>query len=59
MPNKHQYINEKMNPTRLRAWAKNIGEYSTLFVEDTFAEVKHTEEYQRYFHLQNFMEKQS
>jgi transposase len=41
MPNEHQYINEKMNPDRLRAWAKNIGEYSSLFVEDAFEEVEH------------------
>ncbi len=41
MPNEHQYINEKMNPDRLRAWAKNIGEYSSVFVEDAFAEVEH------------------
>jgi hypothetical protein len=41
MPNEHQYINEKMNPDRLRSWAKNIGEYSSVFVEDAFAEVEH------------------
>ena len=41
MPNNHQYINEKMNPTRLRSWAKSIGEYSTLFVEDAFSEVSY------------------
>jgi len=41
MPSEHQYINEKMNPERLRSWAKNIGEYSSLFVEDAFAEVEH------------------
>jgi transposase len=41
MPNDHQYINEKMNPDRLRSWAKNIGEYSSVFVEDVFAEVEH------------------
>lgn len=41
MPNEHQYINEKMNPDRLRAWAKNIGEYSSVFVEDAFEEVEH------------------
>ena len=41
MPDTHQYINEKMNPNRLRAWAKNIGEYSSLFVEDTFEEVEY------------------
>ncbi len=41
MPSEHQYINEKMNPERLRSWAKNIGEYSSLFVENAFAEVEH------------------
>ncbi|EHP28734.1 protein containing integrase catalytic core domain [Sulfurimonas gotlandica GD1] len=41
MPNDHQYINEKMNPDRLRSWAKNIGEYSSVFVEDAFDEVQH------------------
>jgi transposase len=41
MPSEHQYINEKMNPERLRSWAKNIGEYSSVFVEDAFEEVEH------------------
>jgi len=41
MPNEHQYINEKMNPSRLRSWAKNIGEYSSVFVEDAFREVEY------------------
>lgn len=41
MPSEHQYINEKMNPDRLRSWAKNIGEYSSVFVEDAFLEVEH------------------
>jgi len=41
MPNEHQYINEKMNPQRLRSWAKNIGEYSSVFVEDAFDSVEH------------------
>ncbi len=41
MPSHHQYINEKMNPERLRSWAKNIGEYSSIFVEDAFEEVDH------------------
>jgi hypothetical protein len=41
MPSEHQYINEKMNPQRLRSWAKNIGEYSTVFVEDAFASVEY------------------
>ncbi len=42
MPKEHQYINEKMNPDRLRSWAKNIGEYSSVFVEDAFAAVDYT-----------------
>jgi len=42
MPSHHQYISEKMNPDRLRAWAKGIGEYSTLFVEDAFEAVEHS-----------------
>jgi len=41
MPRDHQYINEKMNPDRLRSWAKNIGEYSCVFVEDAFTEVEY------------------
>ena len=41
MPHNHQHINEKMNPERLRSWAKNIGEYSSVFVEDAFEEVEH------------------
>ena len=41
MPNDHQYIHEKMNPERLRSWAKSIGEYSTVFVEDAFEAVDH------------------
>lgn len=41
MPNEHQYIDEKMNPNRFRSWAKNIGEYSSIFVEDAFVEVQH------------------
>lgn len=36
MPADHQYVAQKMNPQRLRSWAKSIGEYSTLFVEDAF-----------------------
>ena len=39
MPKDHQYISEKMNPQRLRSWAKNIGEYSCVFVEDAFGAV--------------------
>ncbi|MFK5882218.1 MAG: hypothetical protein QM482_08370 [Sulfurospirillum sp.] len=41
MPREHQYVNEKMNPDRLRAWAKRIDQYSSLFVEDSFEAVKH------------------
>jgi len=41
MPTNHQYINEKMNPQRLRLWAKSIGQYSSLFVEDAFEVVDH------------------
>ena len=41
MPNEHQYVNEKMNPQRLRSWAKKIGEYSSIFVEDAFEAVEY------------------
>lgn len=41
MPSKHQYVNEKMNPDRLRSWAKSIGEYSSVFVEDAFDAVEY------------------
>lgn len=41
MPLDHQYIYEKMNPERLRSWAKSIGEYSSVFVEDSFEAVEH------------------
>ncbi|MDQ1244969.1 MAG: hypothetical protein QG559_1797 [Campylobacterota bacterium] len=41
MPSSHQYVNEKMNPQRLRSWAKNIGEFSSVFVEDAFDAVEH------------------
>ena len=41
MPSDHQYIHEKMNPERLRSWAKSIGEYSSVFVEDSFEAVEH------------------
>jgi len=41
MPKNHQYQNEKMNPSRLRNWAKSIGEYSSLFVEDAFKSAEH------------------
>jgi len=41
MPSEHQYVNEKMNPQRLRSWANNIGEFSSVFVEDVFASVEY------------------
>jgi len=41
MPQEHQYVHEKMNPQRLRSWAKGIGEYATVFVEDAFEAVEH------------------
>ena len=41
MPLDHQYIHDKMNPERLRSWAKSIGEYSCVFVEDSFEAVEH------------------
>jgi transposase len=41
MPTQHQYVDEKMNPQRLRSWAKNIGKYSAEFVETTFKKVEH------------------
>ena len=39
MSSDHQYIHDKWNPSRLRSWAKNIGEYSSIFVEDAFSAV--------------------
>ena len=39
----HAYIHNKWNPDRLRSWAKSIGEYSSLFVEDAFEAVAHKE----------------
>jgi len=41
MPKAHQYVQEKMNPARLRRWAKSIGEYTELYVEDAFESVEH------------------
>jgi len=41
MPKAHEYVHEKMNPQRLQNWAKNIGEYSTLYVENRFVSVEH------------------
>jgi len=39
----HAYIHNKWNPQRLRSWAKSIGEYSCVFVEDCFEAVEHKE----------------
>jgi len=39
----HAYIHNKWNPERLRSWAKSIGEYSSLFVEDCFEAVEYKE----------------
>jgi hypothetical protein len=39
----HAYIHSKWNPDRLRSWAKSIGEYSSVFVEDCFDAVEHKE----------------
>ena len=41
MPKEHEYVAQKMNPERLRSWARNIGEYSSIFVEDAFNRVDH------------------
>jgi len=41
MPKDHQYIHEKMNPDRMRSWAKSIGTYSAVFAEDAFEAVEH------------------
>lgn len=41
MPKSHEYAHEKMNPQRLRSWAASIGEYASVFVEDSFASVEH------------------
>jgi len=41
MPTSHKYQEEKMNPDRLRSWAKAIGEQSSIFVEDAFNQVEH------------------
>ena len=43
-PPEHEYVNNKWNPDRLRSWAKSIGEYSSLFVEDCFEAVEHKEQ---------------
>ncbi len=42
-PPEHAYIYNKWNPDRLRSWAKSIGEYSSLFVEDCFEAVEYRE----------------
>jgi transposase len=39
----HAYIHNKWNPDRLRSWAKSIGAYSSVFVEDCFEAVEHKE----------------
>jgi len=41
MPSGHQYVHEKMNPDRLRSWAKDIGEHSQVFVKDAFEAAEH------------------
>jgi ribosome-associated translation inhibitor RaiA len=41
MPDDHQHVANKMNPDRLRGWAKSIGEQSRRFVEDAFEAVEH------------------
>ena len=41
LPKEHQYFNEKINPQRLKSWAKSIGKYSSIFVEDAFEAVEH------------------
>lgn len=40
----HEYIHNKWNPERLRSWAKSIGEYSSVFVEDCFDSVGYKEQ---------------
>jgi len=40
----HDYIYNKWNPDRLRSWAKSIGEYSSVFVEDCFEAVGYKEQ---------------
>jgi len=40
----HEYIHNKWNPERLRSWAKSIGEYSSVFVEDCFESVGYKEQ---------------
>ena len=41
MPSSHQYQNEKMNPDRLKAWAKKIGEDASSFVESQLNSTPH------------------
>jgi len=43
-PPEHVYIHNKWNPDRLRSWAKSIGEYSSLFVEDCFEAMEYKEQ---------------
>ena len=40
----HAFIDDKWNPDRLRSWAKSIGEYSSVFVEDCFEAVGYKEQ---------------
>ncbi len=40
----HDYIHNKWNPERLRSWAKSIGGYSSVFVEDCFESVGYKEQ---------------
>ena len=40
----HDFVHNKWNPDRLRSWAKSIGEYSSLFVEDCFKAVGYKEQ---------------
>lgn len=42
MPSHHEAAKAQMNPQRLRSWAANIGEQSSLFVEAAFTAVEHS-----------------
>jgi len=46
-PPQHAFMHNKWNPNRLRSWAKGIGEYSLLFVEECFESVEHKEQVYR------------
>ncbi len=41
LPKEHQYFNEKTDPKRLKSWAKSIGKYSSMFVENLFESAEH------------------